>query len=202
MYEDWVGDSQINAAPVNCLELPSCQTWLPVDRVRFRRGFVIRLPNLDRLVRLATYQPQARVIKGRTEDAVFSVERARLGDGVLGLVTVARLPVLFASWLALTSPKAMRASLSTLTQKPIEPLSPPENIVPSLLTDSVLMIALCPSKFCMNAPSGHFHCLMLPVLPVAKVNSDGCDAKARMPFLWWVKTPIVLPAARSPSEQC
>lgn len=61
------------------------------------------------------------------------------------------------------------------------------------------MIALCPSKFCMNAPSGHFHCLMLPVLPVAKVNSDGCDANARMPFLWWVKTPMVLPAARSPS---
>jgi hypothetical protein len=83
------------------------------------------------------------------------------------------------------------------SQKLIDPLSPPEKKTFLSFTDNVLIMALCPSKFCMKAPSGHFHCLMLPVLPVANVNSVGCVASARTPFLWWVSTPIVLPAARS-----
>ncbi len=83
------------------------------------------------------------------------------------------------------------------SQKLMDPLSPPEKKTFWSFTARVLMMALCPSKFCMKAPSGHFHCLMLPVLPVAKVNSVGCVASARTPFLWWVNTPIALPAARS-----
>jgi hypothetical protein len=79
----------------------------------------------------------------------------------------------------------------------MDPLSPPEKKTFWLLTAMVLMMALWPSKFCMKAPSGHFHCLMLPVLPVAKVNSVGWVASARTPFLWCVRTPMVLPAARS-----
>ncbi len=76
---------------------------------------------------------------------------------------------------------------------------PPENKTLSSLTARVLMMAFCPSKFCMNAPSGHFHCLMLPVLPLAKVHSVGWTARALTPFLWCVRVAIVLPAARSHS---
>src|SRR5436190_15042610 len=77
------------------------------------------------------------------------------------------------------------------------PLSPPEKSTLSSLTDRVLTMALWPSKFCIKAPSGHFHCLMEFVLPLAKVNSLGWVARDRTPFLWWVSTPMVLPAARS-----
>ena len=58
-----------------------------------RRGRLIRLPNLNCLVRLSNDQTQASAIKGRAHDAGLSVKGARLGDGIEGLVPVARLPV-------------------------------------------------------------------------------------------------------------
>src|SRR6266702_359123 len=80
-------------------------------------------------------------------------------------------------------------------------LAPPEKNTPSELTDKVLMIALCPPKLKTNAPSGHFHFLMLfpPPEPVAKEYSVGWMAIARTDFLWCVSVTIVLPAAKSHS---
>ena len=76
---------------------------------------------------------------------------------------------------------------------------PPEKNTPSALTESVLMMALCPLKLNTNEPSGHFHFLMLlpPADPEAKEYSVGWMASARTDFLWWVSVTIVLPAARS-----
>ena len=62
---------------------------------------------------------------------------------------------------------------------------PPEKKTPSALTDSVLMIALWPLKLNTNAPSGHFHFLILlpPAEPDAKEYSVGWMARARTDFL-------------------
>lgn len=46
---------------------------------------------------------------------------------------------------------------------------PPEKNTPSALTERVLMIALCPLKLKTNAPSGHFHFLIL--LPPADADA-------------------------------
>ena len=54
-------------------------------------------------------------------------------------------------------------SLSSLTNDDIEDAEdvPPETRTPSSLTASVLMMALCPDRFCRKSPFGNFHCLML-----------------------------------------
>lgn len=160
---------------------PSRQSRLPLNRVGFWRCFIVRAPDLDCLVCLTADQPQPRVIKSRAKDTILSIKRAWLGNSVHGLVAIASLPILCVQNKSQISKKLKRelvwtsseCGLSALTQKLIEPLSPPEKRILSLLTESVLMMALWPSKFCIKAPSGHFHCLMLDVLPVAKVNSEG-----------------------------
>lgn len=63
--------------------------------MRLGRRFIVWLPDLDGLVRLAADEPQAGLVKGGAEDTIFGVEGAWLGDGVHGLVAIARLPVLF-----------------------------------------------------------------------------------------------------------
>lgn len=47
------------------------------------------------------------------------------------------------------------------SQKHMVPLSAPDTITPSGLTQMLLMIALWPGRFWMKFPSGHFHCLIL-----------------------------------------
>ncbi len=57
------------------------------------RGLVIRLPNLDGLIRLSYDQSQTGAVEGRAHDAGLGVQGAGLGDGVEGLEPMARLPV-------------------------------------------------------------------------------------------------------------
>jgi hypothetical protein len=47
---------------------------------------------------------------------------------------------------------------------------PPEKNTPSEFTESVLIMALCPLQLKTNAPSGHFHFLML--LPPAEPDAN------------------------------
>lgn len=77
--------------------------------------------------------------------------------------------------------------------------APPEKNTPSALTESVLIIALCPLKLNVKVPSGHFHFLILlpPAEPDAKEYSVGWIASARTDFLWCVRVVKVFPAARS-----
>lgn len=61
--------------------------------MRLGRRLLIRLPDLDRLVRLSHDEPQSGAVEGGAHDAGLGVEGAGLGDGVEGLEAVARLPV-------------------------------------------------------------------------------------------------------------
>lgn len=59
----------------------------------FGRRVGVRSPNLDGLVSLAHDQAQAGLIKCGAHDASFSIERARLGEGLGGLEAMAGLPI-------------------------------------------------------------------------------------------------------------
>lgn len=109
--------------------------------MRFRCCFIIWTPDFDRLIRLTADQSQARLIEGGAEYAVLSVERTWLGDRVLCLVAVARLPILSKDMSA-SFLENMPTRRPELTQKLIDPLSPPENMMLSLFTARVLMMAL------------------------------------------------------------
>lgn len=58
-------------------------------------------------------------------------------------------------------------------------------------------IALCPERFCINFPSGHFHCLILSGDAEANVYNVGWMTIERTDFLWFVNVQRDLPAARS-----
>lgn len=73
---------------------PPLHGRLPIDRMSLGRRFVIGTPYFNRLVRLTTDEPQPGVVECGAEHAVLGIERAWLGNGVHGLVTVARFPVL------------------------------------------------------------------------------------------------------------
>ena len=47
-------------------------------------------------------------------------------------------------------------------------------IISPASSDRTLMMAFWPSKFCMKTPSGHLHCSIEFVLPLANVHSMGC----------------------------
>lgn len=59
---------------------------------------------------------------------------------------------------------------------------PPETRTPSSLHTNEFTIALCPERFWMNSPSGHFHCFILSAPPDANIYSDGCRVNARTLF--------------------
>lgn len=66
-------------------------------------------------------------------------------------------------------------SVRTRQYDTTEKYRPPENNTPSALTDIVFIIAFWPLKLKTNAPSGHFHFLILfpPALAEAKEYSVG-----------------------------
>ncbi len=61
--------------------------------MRLLACILVRLPDLDGLVRFARDETQAGLVEGRAHDAGLCVEGAGLGDGLGGLEAVARLPV-------------------------------------------------------------------------------------------------------------
>ena len=149
--------------------------------------------DLDRLVRPARDQPRPGHVKRRAKHARLCLERPRLRDVVHVLKRRARVII----------PKRERAIIAC---KPLGQRSPhgghhapPEKKTPSGLTESVLMMALCPAKLKTKLPSGHFHFLILfpPAAPDANEYSVGWMARARTDFLWWVSVTMVFPAARS-----
>lgn len=83
------------------------------------------------------------------------------------------------------------------SHKNIVPLSPPLTNTPSGFTAMQLTIALWPERFCINFPSGHFHCLILSGDAEANVYNVGWMTIERTDFLWFVNVQRDLPAARS-----
>merc|ERR1711979_141531 len=77
------------------------------------------------------------------------------------------------------------------------PLSPPDAIAPSSLTERELTIQLCPVMLCRNLPSGQSHFLRLSGDADTNVYSRGCTAIARTAFLWLVSTAEARPATKS-----
>lgn len=71
------------------------QRGLPLDGVCLGCGVIIWPPDFDRLVCLTADESQAGLVKGGAENAIFGVQGAGLGDGIHGLVAIARLPILF-----------------------------------------------------------------------------------------------------------
>lgn len=72
--------------------LPS-QRRLPIQRMRLRRRLHILPPNLNRLIRLPTNQPQPRPIKRTRKDPALSVQRPRLRSRIQTLIPVSGLPI-------------------------------------------------------------------------------------------------------------
>ena len=68
----------------------------------------------------------------------------------------------------------------------MEPLSPPETKSPLSFMESVLMMVLCPERFCMKLPLGKAHFLMLSAAPETNENSrlwtDGWSRSSRVRF--------------------
>ena len=54
---------------------------------------------------------------------------------------------------------------------------PPDTKTLSELSARLLMMALCPDKFCKKLPSGNFHCLMLSGEPEANVYLERSGKK-------------------------